>query len=142
MKKWRKNVKSIFLIWNNDESIVTNCGDKRRDVVIVSSGHYQNMIIQHLLDETTYNQLDSCVDSKIQSDLLQFLIKYVLQNLIGNFLMISAFYGLPKIHKSMVIKSAIITQNSKNIGIFEPNDLKLRPIVGGGPKFLTRKRVN
>ena len=56
--------------------------------------------------------------------------------------MISTFCGLPKIYKSMVIKSAIITQNSKNIDIFEPNDLKLRPIIGGGPKFLTRKRVN
>ena len=34
------------------------------------------------------------------------------------------FYGTSKIHKSMVIESAINTQNSKIIEIFEPNDLK------------------
>ena len=38
----------------------------------------------------------------------------------------------------MVIESAISTQNSEIIEIFEPNDLKLRPIVGG-PKCPTRK---
>ena len=38
----------------------------------------------------------------------------------------------------MVIESAINTQNSKIIEIFEPNDLKLRPIIGG-PKCPTRK---
>ena len=38
----------------------------------------------------------------------------------------------------MIIESAINTQNSKTIEIFEPNDLKLRPIVGG-PKCPTRK---
>ena len=51
---------------------------------------------------------------------------------------VSNFYGLPKIHKSKVIESAIKTQNSEIIEIFEPNGLKLRPIVGG-PKFPTRK---
>ena len=38
----------------------------------------------------------------------------------------------------MVIESAIDTQNSEIIEIFEPNDLKVRPIVGG-PKCPTRK---
>ena len=51
---------------------------------------------------------------------------------------VSKFYGLPKIHKSMIIESAINTQNSEIIKIFEPNDLKIRPIVGGH-KRLTRK---
>ena len=51
---------------------------------------------------------------------------------------VSNFYGLPKIHKSMVIESATNTQNSEIIETFEPNDLKLRPVVGG-PKCPTRK---
>ena len=51
---------------------------------------------------------------------------------------VSNFYGLPKIHKSMVIESAINTQISEIIEIFEPNDLKPIPIVGG-PKCPTRK---
>ena len=38
----------------------------------------------------------------------------------------------------MVIESAINTQNSEIIEMFEPNDLKLRPIIGG-PKCTTRK---
>ena len=38
----------------------------------------------------------------------------------------------------MIIESAINTRNSEFIKIFEPNDLKLRPIVGG-PKCPARK---
>ena len=38
----------------------------------------------------------------------------------------------------MIIQSAINTENSEIIEIFEPNNLKLRPIVGG-PKCQTRK---
>ena len=49
---------------------------------------------------------------------------------------VSNFYELPKIHKSMIIESAINIQNSEII--FEPNDLTVRPIVAG-PKCLTRK---
>ena len=51
---------------------------------------------------------------------------------------VSNFYGLPKAHKSMVIESAINTQNSQIIEIFLPNDLKLGPIVDS-PKCTTRK---
>ena len=43
---------------------------------------------------------------------------------------VSNFYGLPKNHKSRIIESAINTQNSEIIEIFEPNDLNLRSIVG------------
>ena len=51
---------------------------------------------------------------------------------------VSNFYGLPKTHKSMTIEFVINTQNSEIIEIFEPNDLKLRPVVGD-PKCPTRK---
>ena len=51
---------------------------------------------------------------------------------------VSNFYELPQIHKSMITKSAINTQNSELTENFEPNDLKLRPIVGGS-KCPTRK---
>ena len=44
----------------------------------------------------------------------------------------SYFYGLPKIHKStMIITEAIKQQNSEYIKVFQPCDLKFRPIVGG-----------
>ena len=48
------------------------------------------------------------------------------------------FYGLPKIHKSQLITNAIKEQNSEVVSINEPQDLKVRPIVGG-PKCPTRK---
>ena len=48
------------------------------------------------------------------------------------------FYELAQTHKSMVIDSAINTQNSEITNIFEPNDPKLRLIVDG-PKCPTRK---
>ena len=50
----------------------------------------------------------------------------------------SNFYGLPKIHKSMIIASAIDAKNSGITETFEPNYLRLRPVVGG-PKCPTRK---
>ena len=50
----------------------------------------------------------------------------------------SNFYGIPQIHKSVITKSAINTQNSELIENFEPNDLKIRPIVDGS-KCPTRK---
>ena len=52
----------------NNETIVITPADKGGAVVILSTGHYQSMIMQHLLDENTYKKLDSCIDSKIQSD--------------------------------------------------------------------------
>ena len=52
----------------NNETIVITPADKGGAAVILSTGHYQSMIMQHLLDENTYKKLDSCIDSKIQSD--------------------------------------------------------------------------
>ncbi|CAG2211928.1 unnamed protein product [Mytilus edulis] len=41
------------------------------------------------------------------------------------------FYGLPKIHKSNTIQTAVKHQNKKYIESPNPSDLKLRPIVAG-----------
>ena len=60
----------------NDETIAIKSADKGGAVVILPTSHYQSMIMQHLLDENTYKKLDSCINSKIQSDLLKFLKKY------------------------------------------------------------------
>ena len=38
----------------NDETIVIKPADKGGVVVIVSTGHYQSIIMQHLSDENTY----------------------------------------------------------------------------------------
>ena len=53
-------------------------------------------------------------------------------------LITSNFYELPKIHKSRLVTNAIKKQNSDIIRINEPQDLKVRPVVGGS-KCPTRK---
>ena len=100
------------------------------------------------MDENTYKKLDSCIYNKIQSNLLRFLRQYEMcftdpewKFLNDKNNEVSNFYGLPKIHKSKVIESATNTKNSEIIETFEPNVLKLRPIVVC-PKCPTRKLVN
>ena len=62
----------------NDETTVIKPPDKGGAEVILSTGHLQSMIIQHLLDGNTYKKLDYCIDNKIQSRLLRFLRQYKL----------------------------------------------------------------
>ena len=50
---------------SNNETIVIKPAEKGGAVVILSTGHFQSMIMQHLSDEITYKKLDSCTDSKI-----------------------------------------------------------------------------
>ena len=62
----------------NDEILVTKFADKAGAAVILSTEHYQSMIMQHLLDENTSRKLDSCINSKIQCNLLRFLRRYTM----------------------------------------------------------------
>ena len=41
---------------SNDETIVIKPADKGGAVLILSTGHYQSMIMQHLLDENTFKK--------------------------------------------------------------------------------------
>ena len=43
----------------------------------------------------------------------------------------SCFYGLPKIHKSKLIKDAVAKEISEYVTCENPDDLTFRPIVGG-----------
>ena len=62
--------------FGNDETTVIKPEDKGGAVVAFSTGHYQNMIIQDLLDENAYKKLDSCIDNKVQSNFLRLLRQY------------------------------------------------------------------
>ena len=129
----------------SDETILIKPADKRGAVVIISTGHYQSMIMQHLLDENTYKKPDSYTDNKIESNLLRFLRQFKMcftkpewKFLNDKHHELSKFYGLPKIRKSkMIVESTINTQNSEIIEIFEPNDLKLRPVRGEETEIVT-----
>ena len=50
---------------SNNETIVIKPAEKGGAVVILSTSHFQSMIMQHLSDENTYKKLNSCTDSKI-----------------------------------------------------------------------------
>ena len=73
--------------------------------IILSTSHYQSMIMQHLLNENTYKKLESYIDNKIQSNLLWFLRqhkmcfaepKWKFLNDMHN--QVRSFDKLPKIH--------------------------------------------
>ena len=101
--------------WRVGEILVIKFADKGGALVILSIEHYQSMIMQHLLDENTYRKLESCIDSKIQSNLLRFLRQHKIcftepewKFLNDKHLEVSNFYELSKIHKSKNIESAIL----------------------------------
>lgn len=103
------------------------------------------MIILHLLSQITHKNLDPCIDNKIQGSFLRFLRNHKIcfterdwKFLNDKHHEVSNFDGLPQIHKSKIKESSINSQNSEVIVIFEPNNLKLRLIVGG-PECHARK---
>ena len=53
----------------------------------------------------------------------------------------SNFYGLPKIHMSNIMKTAVKDQNSEYVKLPPTADLKMRPIVAG-PSSPTRRLSN
>ena len=60
---------------SNDETIVIKPADKGGAVVILSTSHYQSLIMEHLSDGNT-SKKGFCTDNKIQSKLLRFLRQY------------------------------------------------------------------
>ena len=139
--------KGIFELKNNDDIIIKEA-DKGGAVVIMNRNHYKKMVLDQLKDKETYkvtaNKCDEQVLNKIikhcetyknelTSDEIKYLTKFQMRT--------SNFYGLPKVHKSKIIKEAIKEQNSIYIECLEPQDLKLRPIVAG-PNCPTRPLSN
>ena len=129
----------------NSKAIIIKPADKGSAVVVLSTEHYQTMIMQHLDDASPYKKLDLNIDMKIHKNLKMLLHKYnkcftesEQKFMNEKSLETSNFYGLPKIHKSKLIEAAIHSQNTEVVEIREPCDLKLRPIVGG-PNCPTRR---
>ena len=101
-------------------------------------------IFQHLNDANTYQKIYEKCDNRVIKKTSELTNKYeslltkaeklYLTNI---FLSTSNFYGLPKVHKSKQINEAIQQQNNEYIEIHEPDDLTVRPIVGG-PNCPTR----
>jgi hypothetical protein len=133
---------------SNDETIVIKEADKGGAVVVMDSNYYRTKIMQILTNADFYAEINENQDKKVLQKIKKLLNKYPSsltdkeEDFVTNFdLRESCFYGLPKIHKSATIKEAIKTQNSDYITCKNPEDLTLRPIVGG-PSAPTQRLSN
>ena len=129
----------------DNKDVIIKEADKGGSVVVMNKKHYHDMIMTHLNDSNIYSKIDSNCDMKVITKLKKLIEKYKdclttkEKDYLINFRFSSSnFYGLPKIHKSKVIKTVLENQNKEYIEAFEPSDLTLRPIVAG-PTCPTRK---
>ena len=118
--------------------IVIMPADKGGAVVVLEADHYKRMVESVFYDPQYFegsdgNQMKSTINKinalcrKYSSELTKDEINYI-----SRFDYKEAnFYGLPKIHKSALIKQATKEQKSEVVVLFCPDDLKIRPIVGG-----------
>ena len=122
----------------NNAQIIIKEADKGGSVVIMKKDHYVKMVYDQLDNQKYYKRVDTKYDKKVMNTLKKFVKKY--ENISTdrkrdypiNFThKTSNFYGLPKVHKSEIIKEQIKIQQKEYITVLEPNDLKLRPIVAG-----------
>ena len=102
------------------------------------------MIMQHLDDASMYKKLDLNIDVKIHKNLKKLSHKYnkcftesEQKFLNEKSFETSNFYGLPR-GLPTYIEAAIHSQNTVVVEVWEPRDLKLRPIVGR-PNCPTRR---
>ena len=132
-----------------DYSIIIEEADKGGATVIMDKIFYRTKIDEMLTDTEFYIELtdgnnDDAIIRKIERHLKKFENETTKQEeeYIKNFVWkTSNFYGLPMIHKSQLIKEAIVNQNSEYIKLPAPPDLKMRPIVAG-PSSPTHRLSN
>jgi hypothetical protein len=112
--------------------------DKGGAIMILDGDHYKRMVEEVFYDPEYFedsdgNQMTETLNkiaalcrkhrSCLTTDEISYLSKFDCKE--------ANFYVLPKAHKSKLIKDAIHTQNSEVIEIYQPQDLKVRPIIGG-----------
>ena len=118
--------------------IVIMAADKGGAVVIMDADHYKQMV-ESVFDDPEYfedcstsemreiigkiGSLCRKYDQVLTKDEASFLTNFDFRE--------SNFYGLPKIHKSQTIKDAVKSQASEVVTVPRPQDLKVRPIIGG-----------
>ena len=132
----------------NDSKIIIKEADKGSAVVIMDKEYYRENIQNMLNNTNNYELMETNKDKNVLSKIIKLCNKYdnVLTSKERKYLVdfntkTSNFYGLPKIHKSEIIKNAIQIQQSEYIEIHRPKDLKFRPIVAG-PSCPTHRLSN
>ena len=99
--------------------------------------YYKNKILELLQDNPFYktaeNNCSKKTLKKIQKviELTKDITKQETDYLLNFEYKSSTFYGLPKIHKSEIIRQACLQTSEEYIEIIDPPDLKFRPIVAG-----------
>ena len=118
--------------------IVIMAADKGGAVVVLEADHYKRMVESVFHDPQYFEDCDGNQMREIIGKIKALCKKYESHltkdeiNCLTNFDYKEAnFYGLPKIHKSAEIKRAVLEQKSEVVKIFSPQDLKVRPIIGG-----------
>ena len=112
--------------------------DKGGAVVVLDANHYRQMV-RAIFDDPAY--FEPCQSDQSKEIFLQItsLCRKYTNNLTKDEVKYltrfdskeANFYGLPKVHKSEMIKKAIEDQKSEVVTIPSPSDLKIRPIIGG-----------
>ena len=122
----------------DEHKIVIMSADKGGAVVIMDAMHYRQMIHKVFNNPDYFEPCDGNQTKEIMLEIASFCRKYQNNltkdeiNFISKFdAKESNFYGLPKVHKSVIIKEAIQAQKSEVIKVPSPSDLKIRPIIGG-----------
>ena len=121
----------------SDSSIVIKEADKGSAVVLMDADYYDQCIKSMLKDIHTYKEVAENTDKRTLLNIKKLLQNHKIDNqdlcdYLTNFDCKTAnFYGLPKVHKSKQIISAIKEQNSSYVTIHRPDDLSFRPIVAG-----------
>ena len=125
------------LIHYKDKEVIKEA-DKGYCVVIMAKYFYLQHVYQIIDDPSSYREINADEDNKLMKKFLKLSTRYKSELTENKAKFITHFepetsnlYGLSKIQKSAIIKSAVIEKQSEYIEVANPSDLSMRPIIAG-----------
>ena len=122
----------------SEEMLVIKRADKGGAVVIMDTDYYVNHMQTELNNKTVYKKHNKNIDNNLFSEIKKFVQdnKNILTTKERDYIIdfeptTANIYGLPKIHKSKLIKAAIEKTSETFIHLPRPSDLQFRFIIGG-----------
>ena len=126
-----------YIVYRMTPTIIIKEADKGGGIVIMNTYFYKDKMLEMLANDSFYKTTnDTCSKTtfkkirnliKLAKDITRHEIAYLLEFDFKP----SNFYGLPKIHKSNLIKNKCIETQSEYLELKDPIDLQFRPIVAG-----------
>ena len=124
--------------FKNRKGLVYFKADKGSAVVILDEDCYKNKVLETLNDTSKYMELPENTDHLVTAKIKQLLCIHANEFTQSEKKAISKLdykttniYGVPKIHKSQVIKDALKHVSGHYLHVPNPSDLDLRLIFGG-----------